>query len=103
MLQAKTKVANGKVFDLAVKLSQGDLPDQIMQVRTRCSRAASSCRAYAQTLYDSVSRQMPGLLHRDAVCCKEMLWLSKVTLVQVEVSRDLKNTMLLQKSSPASS
>ena len=32
VLQAKTKVANGKVFDLAVKLSQGDMPDQIMQV-----------------------------------------------------------------------
>ena len=42
MLQAKTKVANGKVFDLAVKLSQGDMQDQIMQVRTRSSRAASS-------------------------------------------------------------
>ena len=27
-----TKVANGKVFDLAVKMSQGDMPDQIMQV-----------------------------------------------------------------------
>ncbi|CAK0787550.1 hypothetical protein CVIRNUC_010771 [Coccomyxa viridis] len=52
VLQAKTKVANGKVFDLAVKLSQGDMQDQIMQV---------------------------------------------------EVSRDLKNTMLLQKSTPASS
>ena len=46
VLQAKTKVANGKVFDLAVKLSQGDLPDQIMQVRTRSSRAAS----YLQSL-----------------------------------------------------
>ena len=32
VLQAKTKVANGKVFDMAVKLSQGDMPDQIMQV-----------------------------------------------------------------------
>ena len=39
-------MANGKVFDLAVKLSQGDLPDQIMQVRTRSSRAAS----YLQSL-----------------------------------------------------
>ena len=33
VLHAKTKVNNGKVFDMAVKLSQGDLPDQIMQVR----------------------------------------------------------------------
>ncbi|CAL8464567.1 g4102 [Coccomyxa elongata] len=52
VLQAKTKVANGRVFDMAIKLSQGDLPDQIMKV---------------------------------------------------EVSRDLKNTFLLQNSSPATS
>ncbi len=32
VLQAKTKVANGRVFDMAIKLSQGDLPDQIMKV-----------------------------------------------------------------------
>ena len=32
MVQAKTKVANGRVFDMAITLSQGDLPDQIMQV-----------------------------------------------------------------------
>ncbi|KAK9904803.1 hypothetical protein WJX75_002797 [Coccomyxa subellipsoidea] len=32
VLQAKTKVANGRIFDLAIKLSQGDLPDQIMKV-----------------------------------------------------------------------
>ncbi|EIE19160.1 Cystatin/monellin [Coccomyxa subellipsoidea C-169] len=32
VLQAKTKVANGRVFDLAIKLSQGDLSDQIMKV-----------------------------------------------------------------------
>ena len=41
VLQAKTKVANGKVFDLAVKLSQGDMPDQIMQVRTEAFQAAT--------------------------------------------------------------
>ena len=52
---------------------------------------------------NSLSRQMPGLLDGDEVCCWEMLWLSRVTPVQVEVSRDLKNTMLLQKSTPASS
>lgn len=32
VLQAKTKVANGRVFDLAIKMSQGNLPDQIYKV-----------------------------------------------------------------------
>lgn len=41
VLQAKTKVANGKVFDLAVKLSQGDMPDQIMQVSQNCCAGTS--------------------------------------------------------------
>jgi hypothetical protein len=36
VLQAKTKVANGRIFDLAIKLSQGDLPDQIMKVSHFC-------------------------------------------------------------------
>lgn len=32
VIQARTKVANGRVFDMAVKLSQGNLPEQIFQV-----------------------------------------------------------------------
>jgi len=62
VLQAKTKVANGKVFDLAVKLSQGDMPDQIMQVTTDqlyqssmlcCHVRHSGLREYWMHIYQS--------------------------------------------------
>ena len=43
VLQAKTKVANGRIFDLAIKLSQGDLPDQIMKVIVYCLFFSSCC------------------------------------------------------------
>jgi hypothetical protein len=33
VVQAKRKVANGAVFNMAVKLSQGNMPDQMMQAR----------------------------------------------------------------------
>ena len=35
VLSARSKVAAGKVFELKLKLSQGNLPEQIMQARKR--------------------------------------------------------------------
>ena len=109
----KTKVANGRVFNLAIKLSQGDLPDQIMQVPPRapqpplflpCMR--SSCTARLRVLCSISPLKNPcqaAVWQAACLCGGSGTNCFQCRCAQVEVTRDLKNTFVLQHSAPASS